>query len=113
PRTWCGGSSVRAAGRRGTVVERGSGMKPLPSVSARSSICALVLLSAGGCSEPASDPDLARAVIGPRGGIITSVDEVLTIAIPPGALEQSVELFIRPTDEPPDVFGQAYLVRPN
>lgn len=88
-------------------------MKPLPSVSARSSICALVLLSAGGCSEPASDPDLARAVIGPRGGIITSVDEVLTIAIPPGALEQSVELFIRPTDEPPDVFGQAYLVRPN
>ncbi|MEM7156099.1 MAG: hypothetical protein AAF799_24815 [Myxococcota bacterium] len=52
-------------------------------------------------------------VIGPNGGTITSLDSVLTIAILPGALEEDVELFIESTNEPPDVYGAAYLVRPN
>lgn len=77
----------------------------------------LVLLACGGllagCSEPAESSELARAVIGPDGGIVTSADSVLTLAIPPGALEQSTEIFIERSDEPPAVFGQAYLVRPN
>ncbi len=73
----------------------------------------VVGLVVGGCADPPQDPDIARRVIGPSGGLITSVDSVLTLAIPPGALEQEVELFIQRTNEPPDVFGQAYLVRPN
>jgi hypothetical protein len=72
-----------------------------------------VAASVGGCRDEPEDSEFARQVIGPAGGIITSVDSVLTLAIPPGALEESVEFFIERTSEPPPVFGQAYLVRPN
>lgn len=85
------------------------GMKASP----RALVFVLPLLGAGGCNEPPQDSELARAVIGPRGGLLTSADSVLTIAIPPGALEEDVELFIERSDEPPEVFGRAYLVRPN
>ncbi|MCA9707898.1 MAG: hypothetical protein KDK70_18750 [Myxococcales bacterium] len=70
-------------------------------------------LGLSGCPSPEGDSELARGVIGPDGGIVSSVDSVLTIAIPPGALEQTHEFFIERTSEPPEVFGQAYLVRPN
>lgn len=83
----------------------------------KASRCAMVLavlaLGPGGCQEDVEDPELARRVIGPRGGTITSTDSVLTLAIPPGALDQEIELFIERTNEPPAAFGQAYLVRPN
>lgn len=72
-----------------------------------------LLLALGACSSPEVDPDVAHTRIGPGGGIITSVDSVLTIAIPPGALEEDHDFFIEATNEPPDVYGQAYLVRPN
>lgn len=79
--------------------------------------CAMVLavlaLGLPGCQEDPEDPELARRVIGPGGGTITSADGVLTLAIPPGALDEDVELFIERTDEPPAAFGQAYIVRPN
>lgn len=73
----------------------------------------LWMLALGGCPSDDEDPELARGMIGPDGGIITSVDSVLTLAIPPGALEQTHEFFIERTNEPPDVYGDAYLVRPN
>jgi hypothetical protein len=70
-------------------------------------------MGGGGCHDDPEDPEIARRVIGPAGGLLTSTDSVLTLAIPPGALEEEVELFIERSDEPPTVFGQAYLVRPN
>jgi hypothetical protein len=79
----------------------------------RAMVPALLALGLYGCQEAPDDPDTARRVIGPEGGIITSSDGVLTLAIPPRALEVDVELFIERTDEPPEVFGPAYLVRPS
>ncbi len=73
----------------------------------------LALLVAAGCSQTTEESELARGVIDPGGGTITSTDSVLTIAIPPGALEESLEFFIERSDDPPEVFGQAYVVRPN
>lgn len=70
-------------------------------------------LAFSGCSDPSDDSEVARQLVGPAGGLVTSVDSVLTIAIPPGALEEELEIFIERTNEPPDVLGQAYLVRPN
>ena len=55
------------------------------------------------CRPSVSDDEVARAVIGPDGGTIASLDAVLTIAILPGALEEEVEMFIEPTREPPVV----------
>lgn len=71
-----------------------------------------MMLAASACKD-ASDSDIARGKIGPKGGLITSTDSVLTIAILPGALERTVELVIERSDEPPDVFGPAYRVQPN
>lgn len=82
----------------------------MTSAHRATSLAALCLVL--GCNEPPGDGELARGVIGPDGGTITSADSVLTIAIFPGALEETVELFIETTNEPPEVFGQAYIVRP-
>jgi len=76
-------------------------------------IAVALLLALAGCSPSPEPTETARAMIGPGGGIISSVDDVLTIAIPPGALEREQEFFLERTDEPPDVYGQAYLLRPN
>lgn len=81
--------------------------------SPRAMVPALLVLGLCGCQEPPASSEIATQVIGPAGGIITSSDGVLTLAIPPGALDQQVELFIERTDEPPAVFGPAYLVRPS
>lgn len=74
--------------------------------------CLALLFALLGCREPPEEGGPSRAVIGPSGGTISSLDSVLTIAILPGALEEEVELFIETTNEPPDIFGQAYIVRP-
>lgn len=83
------------------------------NASRRAMVLALLALGLGGCPDEPSDPDVARRVIGPGGGLITSTDDVLTLAIPPGALDEEVELFLLRSDEPPSVFGEAYLLRPN
>lgn len=59
------------------------------------------------------DVDIVRAEVGPSGATVVSADSVLTIAILPGALEETIELTIQRTDEPPRVFGPAYQVSPN
>jgi sugar lactone lactonase YvrE len=69
-------------------------------------------LGSGACRD-ASDPELARGKIGPDGGILVSVDSILTIAILPQALEETIELTIERSEEPPDVYGPAFRVRPN
>jgi hypothetical protein len=85
------------------------------NASRRAMVLSVLALATGvgGCHEAPEGSEVARQVIGPAGGILTSTDSVLTLAIPPGALEEEVELFIEPSDEPPSVFGRAYLVRPN
>jgi hypothetical protein len=91
----------------------GEPTRPRRETSRRALVPALLALAASGCPEPPEDGEIARRVIGPSGGLVTSVDSVLTLAIPPGALEEELELFIERSREPPPVFGQAYLVRPN
>lgn len=77
-------------------------------------ICAIALLGVGGgCPGNGRDSAFANGVIGPNGGTISSPDAVLTIAIPPGALEEELEFFVEGTSQPPPAFGRAYLVRPN
>lgn len=69
-------------------------------------------LGVAACRD-ASDPELARGEIGPDGGLLTSVDSILTIAIQPGALEDTIELTIQRSTDPPDVYGPAFRVFPN
>lgn len=71
---------------------------------------ALLLLAAGGCDEP---EEVVRKTIGPAGGLVSSHDEVLTLAFLPGALTREHEIVIFPSDEPPLVFGPAYRVKPD
>ncbi len=74
-------------------------------------LVALTAPTAGcGADEP---PNLVRQTIGADGGVITSHDGVLTIVILPGALDDSVEVEVFPSAEPPQVFGPAYRVRPD
>jgi len=73
--------------------------------------CTLAL-GASACRD-ASDPELARGTIGPGGGSLSSIDSILTIAILPDALEESIELTIERSVDPPDVFGPAFRVTPN
>jgi hypothetical protein len=73
--------------------------------------CALGLATSA-CKD-ASDPEFARAEIGPDGGLLSSVDSILTIAIQPGALEETITLTIARSQEPPDVYGPAFRVTPN
>ncbi|MEX1365687.1 MAG: hypothetical protein AB1Z98_21345 [Nannocystaceae bacterium] len=72
----------------------------------------VAILSGPACTDPA-ESDVTRTRIGPAGGTASSADSVLTIAILPGALEQTIELTIGPTNEPPSVYGPAYRVQPN
>jgi hypothetical protein len=74
-----------------------------------SGICIAVT---SGCRPPA-DSEVVKETIGAGGGVITSADSVLSIVVRPNALEQDTEVSIERTDEPPDVFGPAYRVRPN
>lgn len=71
-----------------------------------------MVLATSACRD-VSDSEIARRSIGPDGGVITSIDSVLTIAIQPGALEQSFEFTIEPSTDPPDVYGPAYRVQPS
>ncbi len=63
------------------------------------------------CSD-GDPPNLVRKTIGPRGGLISSHDRVLTLVLQPGALARDVEIEVFPSDEPPPIFGPAYRVRP-
>ncbi len=51
--------------------------------------------------------------IGTDGGLVQSDDDILTIALRPGALEEDTEICVRRDDEPPDVLGPAYRIGPN
>lgn len=70
------------------------------------------MLTTSACRD-VSDSEIARRSIGPDGGLITSIDSVLTIAIQPGALEQSFEFTIESSTDPPDIYGPAYRVQPS
>ena len=69
-------------------------------------------LGTSACRD-AADPELARGEIGPDGGVLSSVDSILTLAIRPGALEETIELTIERSTTPPDVYGPAFRVQPN
>jgi hypothetical protein len=71
---------------------------------------ALVGLAA--CGEPGPE-HVVRKTIGPRGGLVSSHDQVLTLVLLPGALTREVEIEVFPSDEPPPIFGPAYRVRPH
>ena len=54
-----------------------------------------------------------HARIGPEGGLLTSYDGVVTIAILPDALDSTIDFFIEPSTAPPQIYGPAYRVDPN
>lgn len=72
----------------------------------------VVVLGSSACKD-ASDSDVVRGEIGPSGGLLSSADSILTIAIQPGALDETIELVIERSGEPPDVYGPAFRVEPN
>lgn len=74
-------------------------------------ILALVPLAVVGCDD--GRDDVARQVIGPAGGLVSSHDGVLTLVFQPGALIEDHEIEIFPSDEPPLIFGPAYRVKPD
>jgi sugar lactone lactonase YvrE len=76
-------------------------------------LTAVVALGAAGCGQGDHGSDSVCVVVGTDGGIVKSDDSVLTFALRPGALAEDTEICIRASDEPPDVFGPAYRVRPN
>jgi hypothetical protein len=76
-------------------------------------LLAAFALSASGCGQGDDGSDNVCVVVGNDGGIVKSADSVLTFALRPGALAEDTEICVRPSDEPPDVFGPAYRVRPN
>ncbi|MBX7081187.1 MAG: hypothetical protein K1X88_18450 [Nannocystaceae bacterium] len=59
------------------------------------------------------ESETACATIGRSGGVLQSLDSVLTIALQPEALDEDTEFCISPSELPPEVAGPAYLVRPN
>ena len=59
------------------------------------------------------EDDVVRQVIGPEGGLITSHDDRLSIALLPGALGEDTEIIIFPSDVPPEIYGAAYRVQPD
>ncbi|MEM7154256.1 MAG: hypothetical protein AAF799_15530 [Myxococcota bacterium] len=75
------------------------------------SSCAL-FAGVGACTNN-SDPTFAVGEIGPDGGTVTSTDSILTIAILPEALDETITLTIERSTDPPEVFGPAFRVSPN
>lgn len=69
-----------------------------------------MLVALAGCADGS---DEACHSIGRRGGLARSVDQVLTIAIYPEALDETVDLCISPSEAPPMVAGPAYRVKPS
>lgn len=80
----------------------------------RSSGWLAALLFVGACGSNDDASTLVRKVIGPGGGQVSSYDEVLTILIQPGALEEDVEIQISPSEmPPPSLSGLDYRVKPD
>lgn len=73
----------------------------------------MAALGVAGCPSDDDLPDSVRQRIGPDGGQISSADQILTIFIPPGALESEVEVVVSRSDTPPESLGQAYRVQPD
>lgn len=71
-------------------------------------LCLALAASCGGDEE-----DVVREIIGPRGGLVTSHDDRLSIALLPGALAEDTEIIIFPSDVPPPIYGAAYRVQPD
>lgn len=72
---------------------------------------AMMLCSA--CSDDPAVSEIVRKTIGPDGGVITSADGVLTIALRPDTLAEPTEISIQASEEPPRVAGPTYRVRPD
>lgn len=73
--------------------------------------CVLLLAAAAiACGESSNT---VCSTIGPRGGVLQSIDSVLTIAIQPDALDDDTKFCVGPSTLPPAVDGPTYLVSPN
>ena len=73
----------------------------------------LPVFAASGCKGDDGGSENVCVVIGAQGGLVTSADDVLSIALRPGALAEDTEICVRASEEPPPVFGPAYRVSPN
>ena len=76
------------------------------TAASRIAAAALGVCVLGGCDQEGD-------VIGPDGGIVTSADGRLTLAIPPGALDEDVMIAIEEVDDGPDgAIGAVYEISP-
>lgn len=88
----------------------------MDSAFRRFSLCVGALglaLLATACNNDGATSESVCVRIGSDGGLVTTADDVLTIALQPGALAETTEICVRKDDDPPDVFGPAYRVSPN
>jgi hypothetical protein len=67
-------------------------------------------LALGSC---AGAPEERCATIGRAGGLLFSADNVLTIALPPEALDEDIDFCVVQSERGPDIYGNAYRVYPN
>ena len=76
--------------------------------AARTAFAALLLAStvATGCDA------LEREGIGPEGGVVVSEDGRMALEVPPGALDETVEISIEIHAAPNGAAGQLYAVEP-
>lgn len=73
----------------------------------------VLALAVTACKDGGSASETVRKTIGIDGGLITSADGVLTIAIRSDALSDPTEISIQQSDDPPRVHGPAYRVEPD
>lgn len=72
-------------------------------------IASAVALVGAGCNK---GDRRTCSTVGRDGGVLQSYDTVLTIAIQPEALDETQHLCLSPTEAPPSIFGEAYLLDP-
>jgi hypothetical protein len=84
----------------------------------RIAVILLASLAAGSCSESSNGDtgcgsDCRLETIGPGGGTLASVDQLLSVEIPAGALSEDVEVTIKPADDAPaGAIGTVYELGP-
>lgn len=86
------------------------GVTMVRSHRGRAPALGLMLVASSGCAQ--SSEEVCHTV-GRDGALLRSVDQVLSIAIYPEALDEDIEVCIAPSDAPPMIAGPAYRVTPS
>jgi hypothetical protein len=89
-----------------SVAPLAGGLGPRMKLATIATVC-LALVGLTGCDSLGDD------AIGPEGGVVESADGRLTVDIPEGALDETIEITVEETDDRPEgALGPAYRVLP-